>query len=130
MEPRYIAMFLFPFTNLFVSICTGLLQRNSINNWHKYLIKPYLNPPGWIFGPVWTILYTLIGISGYLIWSIEEKFSENHKLEWLAFFLQLALNYLWSPVFFGMRQLGLASFIIVLMDVAIFFNNNNSPNFF
>jgi tryptophan-rich sensory protein len=74
----------------------------SIPTWYAGLVKPPLNPPNWIFGPVWTALYTLMAISLFLI--IKKGFAaEGVKLAVIFFAIQLVLNALWSFVFFGAR---------------------------
>lgn len=78
--------------------------------WYAALDKPFFNPPNWIFGPVWTILYIMIAIAGWRIWQ------RNFKgLSMQVWFAQLAANFMWSPVFFAMHQLGLALAIIAIM---------------
>lgn len=76
--------------------------------WYAQLNKPPFNPPNWIFGPVWTTIYVLIAIAGWRIWQ-KNKSSLAMKLWWA----QLALNFLWSPAFFAMQQIGLALAIIL-----------------
>lgn len=82
-------------------------------DWFDTLNKPFLSPPNWVFAPVWTILYIMIFISFILFL----KGSKNQKRDIpLIFFLtQLILNFLWTPVFFGMEKIGLALAIIVFM---------------
>jgi len=80
-------------------------------SWYASLAKPPFNPPGWLFGPVWTILYVLIGISGAR--SFEHK---GGTWLWLA---QMALNFAWTPVFFGMQRPGAALVIILALLVTI-----------
>lgn len=82
--------------------------------WYASLNKPAFTPPGWLFGPAWTTLYVLIAIAGWRTWRRNRK--GTTILIWAA---QLALNFLWSPVFFGARQIGLALVIIGLLLVAI-----------
>lgn len=86
----------------------------SIPTWYATLNKPFFAPPNWLFGPVWTLLYTLIGISAYLIWR-KFKFDNKSKKFWQPFFTQLVLNAIWSPVFFGLKSPGLALLIILPM---------------
>lgn len=86
----------------------------SIPTWYATLTKPFFAPPNWLFGPVWTILYTLIGISAYLIWR-RQKFGQPARPFWQAFFTQLVLNALWSPIFFGLQNPLLALFVILPM---------------
>ncbi|MEP9385895.1 TspO/MBR family protein [Mesorhizobium sp. KR9-304] len=82
--------------------------------WYEALAKPSFNPPNWLFGPAWTILYVLIAIAGWRIWQ-RERSGTAMKLWWL----QLALNFLWSPVFFAFQQIGLALLVVLLLLAAI-----------
>lgn len=83
-------------------------------NWYAGLVKPSFNPPNWIFGPVWTLLYVAIAVAGWRVWC-------RKKAGWMTTFwwMQLALNFLWSPVFFSAHQIEIALAIIVLMLMAI-----------
>jgi tryptophan-rich sensory protein len=82
--------------------------------WYANLAKPSFNPPDWIFGPVWTVLYLLIAIAG---WRTFERDRQGWPMRlWWA---QLVLNFLWSPVFFAAHRIGMAFFVIVLMLAAI-----------
>lgn len=85
---------------------------SAIPTWYATLVRPVFAPPNWVFGPVWTILYTLIGISLYLIWT-------NKKESLKLFLFHLFLNAIWSPIFFGARNLGLALLVIVVMDITL-----------
>jgi translocator protein len=89
---------------------------SSISAWYSTLTKPALNPPAWIFGPVWITLYFLMGISLWLIW--KSNSSEKKRAIWL-FIIQLALNAIWSPIFFGAQSIGNALAVIVLLWAAI-----------
>ncbi len=80
----------------------------AIPGWYAFLIKPSFNPPSWIFGPVWTTLYTLMGISLYIIWS-KGYHKKNIKFAVNLFFLHLAINSIWSVTFFGLKNLALLS---------------------
>ncbi len=93
----------------------GLATGSSVSTWYLTLNKPPFNPPGWIFGPVWTTLYIMIGISG---WMVYKKTCWN-STALNVYFVQLVLNGIWSPVFFGLRQPMWAFFIIVLLWVSI-----------
>lgn len=83
--------------------------------WYAGLVKPSFNPPNWIFGPVWTALYIMIAIAGWRIY-LKDPSGLAMKIWWAA----LVLNFIWSPVFFGARMLGLALVIILMMLAAIF----------
>lgn len=90
----------------------GLLTQPG--DWYAGLAKPGFNPPNWLFAPVWTLLYVMIAIAGWLVW-LDLPDSTAMRL-WLV---QVALNFLWSPVFFGLHSIGLALAIIVLLLAAI-----------
>lgn len=95
----------------------GLATTANIPTWYAALDKPPLNPPNWIFGPVWSLLYTLIAISLYLVWTAETK-KPKTKL-YIVFGAQMVLNALWSLVFFGLHQTWLAVGVIALLITAI-----------
>lgn len=90
-----------------------LFTFSAIPTWYAYLDKPSFAPPNWVFGPVWTTLYTLIGISLFLIWQNKKKPSTK------LFFFHLFLNAIWSPIFFGLKNLGLAFVVILVMDITL-----------
>ena len=91
--------------------------RGSTRAWYAALEKPSFNPPDWIFGPVWTALYILIALSGARVWLRHSSPERTAALRWWA--VQLLLNALWSPLFFGAKMPGLALVNIVLMLIAI-----------
>lgn len=86
---------------------------SAIPNWYAYLTKPFFNPPNWIFGPVWTTLYTLMGIAVYLVW-------KKRKGIPFWFWVQLVLNALWSILFFGLQNPTIAFIGIVFLWLSIF----------
>ena len=88
----------------------------SIESWFSTLVKPSWNPPSWLFGPVWTLLYILMGIACYLIW--KSDFPQKKGLLKL-YAIQLILNALWSPAFFGMKSPLFGLMVIVPLWVAI-----------
>jgi benzodiazapine receptor len=100
-------------------VLTGMLIGYATlpGEWYASLNKPWFTPPNWVFAPVWTVLYIVIAIAGWRCW-VREKNSTAMKL----WFVQMALNFLWSPVFFGARQPGLALVVVVagLMAVLAF----------
>lgn len=93
----------------------------QIPGWYSTLQKPGFNPPNWLFGPVWTVLYIMIAIAAYLVWQ-----RRNHSVDYAnarnTYFLQLLFNFLWSIVFFGMHQIFAALAIITLLWVSIIVN--------
>ncbi|AKM84229.1 TPA: TspO protein [Candidatus Campbellbacteria bacterium] len=86
----------------------------QIDGWYSILIKPSFNPPSWIFGPVWLTLYTLMGISLFLIW---QNKGNKKAVNW--FYLQLLLNASWSIIFFGAHELFLAFIIILALILSV-----------
>jgi len=94
---------------------------SSVMSWYPTLIKPSFNPPSWLFGPVWTILYIMIGVSLYLVWTSKAK-AKVKKKAYTIFGVQLILNSLWSIVFFGMQQPAAAFLVIALLWISIIYN--------
>jgi translocator protein len=107
--------------SMIVSLAAGaigsLATIPNITTWYAALDKPWLNPPNWVFGPVWTTLYVLMGISLYLVWTSSAK--ANKRNAYLFFAAQLMLNALWSLTFFGLHMPWLGVVIIVLLLLAI-----------
>jgi translocator protein len=87
---------------------------SAIPSWYAYLHKPFFSPPNWVFGPVWTTLYTLMGISAYLVWR-KFQFGKKATAFWHVYGTQLALNTLWSILFFGLKNPGIALVEIVAL---------------
>lgn len=87
---------------------------SAIPTWYAGLNKPFFAPPNYLFGPVWTLLYLMMGVSCFLIWRQgwgKKKVQTAGKY----FLAQLALNFIWSPIFFGLRAPALALIVIILM---------------
>jgi tryptophan-rich sensory protein len=84
-----------------VGILGSVFTIPSITSWYQTLNKPFFNPPNFIFGPVWTTLYALMGVSIYLI--LEKKLKKQKRILLFLFSLQLVLNFWWSILFFGLR---------------------------
>lgn len=82
--------------------------------WYAALHKPAWNPPAWVFGPAWTLLYTLMAVAAWLVWK-----RIGWKRPLLIYFVQLALNAAWTPIFFGARELGWALVDIIALWIAI-----------
>ncbi len=87
---------------------------SAIPTWYATLNKPFFAPPNWLFGPVWTLLYFMMGVSFFLIWKqgLQKKKIKTASMYFLA---QLALNFIWSPIFFGFRAPLFALVVIVAM---------------
>ncbi len=99
----------------FAGIVGALFTSPAIPAWYASLTKPALNPPGWVFGPVWTALYFLMGVGLYLVWE-----GGGGKRAVFVFSVQLILNAVWSVIFFGAKNPGLAFLDIILLWFAIF----------
>jgi len=84
-------------------ILGSIVTFSSIPTWYAYLNKPGFSPPDWLFGPVWIILYALMGASLYLVW-VKGIRKETNRKGILTFAVQLELNVLWSWIFFGLRN--------------------------
>lgn len=92
----------------------GVFTASSVSTWYVTLVKPSFNPPSWVFGPIWTILYFFMGISFYLVWT---RRLETPAL--MAFVTQLFLNVLWSIIFFGLKAPFYAFIEIIFLWFAI-----------
>ena len=88
----------------------------AIPSWYATLNNPFFSPPNFLFGPVWTVLYFLMGVSLYLIWISKSKLKKN---AFKIFFIQLTLNALWSIIFFGLKNPLLAFIDIVALWITI-----------
>ncbi len=84
----------------------------NTGDWYANLAKPALNPPSWLFGVVWPALYILVGAAGGMIWHA------SHGRARFWYLLQLALNFAWMPIFFGLQRVDIALGIIIAMNVA------------
>lgn len=104
-----------------ICLCIGFLgglagsARN--NSWFDALNKPSFNPPPWIFAPVWTFLYILMGISMWMVWKSD---STSRPQALILFSIQLALNFLWSIFFFRLHSPLIALLDILLLDFVVF----------
>jgi translocator protein len=92
-------------------------SRFQPGEWYAGLVKPALTPPGWVFGPVWTLLYAMMGTAAWLVWRAYGLTGAPVPLG--LFLVQLALNALWSYLFFGLNRPGLAFLDIVALWLAI-----------
>jgi tryptophan-rich sensory protein len=102
-----------------VGIVAGIATSKSIGDWYQFLNKPSFNPPGWIFGPVWTVLYLMMGIAFFLVWK-EGLDIPGVKTAMIFFIIHLLLNGLWSFVFFLWRSPGPAFIVIIALWIMIF----------
>ena len=102
---------------LCLGFVSGILSGSGLVEWYQTLNKPFFQPPSWVFGPAWTILYTLMGISIARIWHLNRSPQKNKAIN--LFVSQFAINLIWSPVFFAFRQPLIALIIIIVMLILI-----------
>ncbi len=111
-----------------VGLTASIATQSSVDTWYMTLEKPFFNPPNWLFAPVWTTLYVLMGISAYLIHTL--KPSVMRKLAMDVFYFQLFLNFLWSWLFFWFQSplLGLICIIFLLVVIIVMIRRFYSLN--
>lgn len=95
----------------------SVFTSGSVSEWYPSIEKPSWTPPGWLFGPVWTALYTLMAVAAWVIWRKEGWAGARAAL--VLYAVQLALNAAWSPLFFGLRMPGVAFAELVVLWMAI-----------
>lgn len=105
-------------TPLAVGGLSGFATARGVANWYPTLTKPSFNPPAWVFGPAWTLLYIMMGVAAFLVWRKGLEV-DGVKIALTVFGIQLALNGLWSILFFGMQAPGLALAEIIVLWIAI-----------
>lgn len=105
---------------LAVGYLSSLVTAESVKTWYPTLKKTFFNPPNWIFAPVWSLLYVLMGIAGGLVWNQLENNRELVKKGLFFFTVQLLLNALWSYLFFGLHNILLAVIEIILLWLIVF----------
>ncbi len=107
-------------TCLAVGYMSSIATRSGTEEWFPTLVKPWFNPPAWIFSPVWSTLYVMMGIAAGLVWDQIDVKRELVRKALLFFAIQLALNALWSILFFGLRNPLLALIEIVILWLMIY----------
>jgi translocator protein len=100
-----------------IGAIAGIFTSQAVPVWYATLNRPSFNPPNWLFGPVWTTLYILMGISLFLIWKQDKSKERNFAI--LSFIIQLTLNFAWSFIFFYFNRIGLALVDIILLWIGI-----------
>lgn len=97
---------------------SGYATARGVSTWYPTLVKPSFNPPAWVFGPVWTVLYIMMGVAAFLVWR-RGLDGDGVRIALTTFAIQLALNGIWSILFFGMHTPGWALAEIILLWMAI-----------
>jgi len=113
----WISLILFVLLTFLIQVIGGFWTRESITTWYPTLVKPSWNPPSFVFGPVWTVLYIMIAISGWLIYQAYDSHKRNVTL--ILYGIQLSLNFIWSFLFFSLRSPVLAMIDIILLCFAL-----------
>ena len=117
---KKVSKFLISLAPPFLAAAIGsIFTSSSVGGWFQGIQKPSFSPPNWIFGPVWTILFFLMGCSLYLVWRSNK---EGKKNAYLIFGIQLVLNVLWSALFFGFQNPGFAFAEIIVLWFFIIWN--------
>lgn len=99
-------------------ILGSFFTMSAIPEWYRYLLKPAIAPPNWVFGPVWTTLFILMGVAAWLVWERGAR-RRDVRVALGLFLIQLGLNTLWSVVFFGLQNPGAAFVEILILIIAI-----------
>ena len=102
-----------------VQIVGSVWTKDTVSTWYPTLVKPSWTPPDWIFGPVWSALYIMIGFSGWLIY--RGQYSQKRTLALMLYGGQLALNFIWSFLFFFLRSpiLGLIDIVLLCLFISL-----------
>ena len=117
MMNKYLKLTLCILLPLLIGGISGYASASSINIWYMGINKPFFNPPNYLFGPVWTMLYILMGISFYRILQSQESDMKTKAI--IVFCVQMFLNFCWSFLFFKFQLLGIAFVEIILMWISI-----------
>ena len=99
----------------------GYATAQSVKTWYPLLNKPSFNPPNWLFAPVWTSLYILIGIAAYLVW-VKRDQVQHFPRTVAIYFIQLILNLAWSFIFFYLHEIGFALAEIIALLLVVILN--------
>lgn len=110
----YLSLFLWILSITAMGYIIGSLTKTEISTWYSMLNRSSLTPPNYVFPIVWTSLYIMIGIVGYLIWNTPSF--NRLKLIKSVYIIQLLFNWSWTPVFFGYHLIGFALLILAVMD--------------
>ncbi len=114
---KFVKLILCILIPLAIGAISGIATSSGLNDWYMALNKPVFNPPGYLFGPVWTVLYIFMGVSLYLIW--KSPVNEQRTRAIALFAIQLFLNFWWSFLFFKFQLLGIAFIEIILIWMSI-----------
>ena len=111
------SLLIFVIVTLAVGAIGGAVTSGSVATWYPTLNKPEINPPNWVFAPVWTTLYLMMALAAAIVWIKSDQARRRMAMAWFA--VQLALNLAWSVIFFGLHQIGLALLCLGALWLAI-----------
>jgi len=114
------------FACLGLGILSGYAAGSAVSDWYVNLNKPFFQPPSWIFGPAWTLLYTLMGIAIALVWHKEKTSLQSNAIK--LFIAQFIVNLIWSPVFFAFKMTAIALGVIIVLWILIVLTMNAFKN--
>lgn len=118
--PKVLKILIMIATCVVVGYLSSLFTREGVDTWYRTIEKPSFNPPDWVFQPVWTTLYIMMGLAAGLVWDKIEEQRDTVRKGIIFFWIQLALNALWSYLFFGLHNPLLALIEIVLLWLMIY----------
>lgn len=121
MKLKPVALILNVALTLSIGALGGWATAKSVQTWYPTLNKPSFNPPNWLFAPVWTSLYIIIGIAAYLVWIKRDKI-EHFPRTVAIYIIQMILNLAWSFIFFYLHEIGFALFEIIFLLIMIVVN--------
>ena len=110
--PSWVLPVLLPFVG---AIPSSRITKNNIKTWYDLLVRPSWRPPNWAFGPVWSVLYTAMGVASHLV--LQSPAADTTAA--LLYGAQLVLNWAWTPIFFGLHNVRLAAYEICLLWLAV-----------
>ena len=113
-KKKYLSLLIILLITFSASIIGGFTTALFKEPWYSQIILPSFNPPSWVFGPVWTTLYVLMSISAWSAWM--KNYNKNHLT---LYFIHIFFNSIWSVIFFGFHQIGLALLDLVLILIFI-----------
>ncbi len=116
---KYISLMLWVFALIFIGSVIGSSTKTGVSTWYKDLNRSPLSPPNYLFGIVWTILYAMIGASGFLMW--QNQHFPRLRLIKILYVVQLILNFSWTPLFFSYHLVGTSLLCIILMNTLVAF---------
>ena len=105
---------------MFSGVIGSVATQTSVNTWYLSIVKPSFNPPNWLFGPVWTILFVLMGVSAGIVWN-HGVYHKWVKTALYHFGFQLLLNITWSLVFFGLQEIFWGLLVVLSLFVLLLF---------